>query len=82
MPDKAIDVIDEAGAAQQLQPESKKRKIISVKEIEEVVAKIARIPPKNLTKDDAQNLQDLETSLRRVVLVSLSTRGTSRETIL
>ena len=67
LPDKAIDVIDEAGAAQQLQPESKKRKIISVKEIEEVVAKIARIPPKNLTKDDAQNLQDLETSLRRVV---------------
>ena len=44
LPDKAIDVIDEAGAAQQLQPESKKRKIISVKEIEEVVAKIARIP--------------------------------------
>ena len=67
LPDKAIDVIDEAGAAQQLLTESKKRKIITVKEIEGVVAKIARIPPKSLTKDDAQNLQDLESSLRRVV---------------
>ena len=67
LPDKAIDVIDEAGAAQQLLAESKKRKIITVKEIESVVAKIARIPPKSLTKDDAQNLQDLETSLKRVV---------------
>lgn len=67
LPDKAIDVIDEAGAAQQLLPGSKKRKIISVKEIEAVVAKIARIPPKNLTKDDSQNLQDLEVSLKRVV---------------
>ena len=67
LPDKAIDVIDEAGAAQQLLTESKKRKIITVKEIEGVVAKIARIPPKSLTKDDAQNLQDLESSLKRVV---------------
>ncbi len=67
LPDKAIDVIDEAGAAQQLLAESKKRKIITVKEIESVVAKIARIPPKSLTKDDAQNLQDLESSLKRVV---------------
>ena len=67
LPDKAIDVIDEAGAAQQLLVESKKRKIITVKEIESVVAKIARIPPKSLTKDDAQNLQDLESSLKRVV---------------
>ena len=67
LPDKAIDVIDEAGAAQQLLTESKKRKVITVKEIEGVVAKIARIPPKSLTKDDAQNLQDLESSLRRVV---------------
>ena len=67
LPDKAIDVIDEAGAAQQLLTESKKRKIITVKEIEGVVAKIARIPPKSLTKDDAQNLQDLESALKRVV---------------
>merc|ERR1711916_145499 len=53
LPDKAIDVIDEAGAAQHLVPESKRRKTIGVKEIEAVVAKIARIPPKNVSKDDA-----------------------------
>ena len=53
LPDKAIDVIDEAGAAQHLLAESKRRKTIGVKEIEAVVAKIARIPPKNVTKDDA-----------------------------
>ena len=67
LPDKAIDVIDEAGAAQHLVPESKRRKTIGVKEIENVVAKIARIPPKNVTKDDAEVLRDLETSLKRVV---------------
>ena len=53
LPDKAIDVIDEAGAAQHLVPESKRRKTIGIKEIEAVVAKIARIPPKNVSKDDA-----------------------------
>ncbi|WP_170408964.1 ATP-dependent Clp protease ATP-binding subunit ClpA [Ruegeria arenilitoris] len=67
LPDKAIDVIDEAGAAQHLVAESKRRKTIGVKEIEAVVAKIARIPPKNVTKDDAEVLKDLETSLKRVV---------------
>ena len=67
LPDKAIDVIDEAGAAQHLVAESKRRKTIGVKEIETVVAKIARIPPKNVTKDDAEVLKDLETSLKRVV---------------
>ncbi|KQI69080.1 Clp protease ClpA [Loktanella sp. 3ANDIMAR09] len=67
LPDKAIDVIDEAGASQQLIPESKRRKTIGVKEIENVVAKIARIPPKNVTKDDAEVLKDLEKSLKRVV---------------
>ncbi len=67
LPDKAIDVIDEAGAAQHLVLESKRRKTIGVKEIEAVVAKIARIPPKNVSKDDAQVLKDLETSLKRVV---------------
>jgi ATP-dependent Clp protease ATP-binding subunit ClpA len=67
LPDKAIDVIDEAGAAQHLVPESKRRKTIGVKEIEAVVAKIARIPPKNVTKDDAEVLKDLEKSLKRVV---------------
>ncbi|NOD97126.1 ATP-dependent Clp protease ATP-binding subunit ClpA [Ruegeria sp. HKCCD6228] len=67
LPDKAIDVIDEAGAAQHLVAESKRRKTIGVKEIEAVVAKIARIPPKNVTKDDALVLKDLEASLKRVV---------------
>ena len=67
LPDKAIDVIDEAGAAQHLMPDSKRRKTIGIKEIEAVVAKIARIPPKNVSKDDAEVLKDLEASLRRVV---------------
>ncbi|TRD16633.1 ATP-dependent Clp protease ATP-binding subunit ClpA [Palleronia caenipelagi] len=67
LPDKAIDVIDEAGAAQHLVVESKRRKTIGTKEIEAVVAKIARIPPKNVTKDDATLLKDLEISLKRVV---------------
>jgi ATP-dependent Clp protease ATP-binding subunit ClpA len=67
LPDKAIDVIDEAGAAQHLVAESKRRKTIGAKEIEAVVAKIARIPPKNVSKDDAEVLKDLEKSLKRVV---------------
>ena len=67
LPDKAIDVIDEAGAAQHLMPDSKRRKTIGIKEIEAVVAKIARIPPKNVSKDDAELLKDLEASLKRVV---------------
>ncbi|WP_339109302.1 ATP-dependent Clp protease ATP-binding subunit ClpA [Thioclava sp. GXIMD4216] len=67
LPDKAIDVIDEAGAAQHLLPDSKRRKTITPKEIENVVAKIARIPPKNVSKDDAEVLRDLEKTLKRVV---------------
>ncbi len=67
LPDKAIDVIDEAGAAQHLVAESKRRKTIGTKEIEAVVAKIARIPPKNVSKDDATVLKDLEGTLKRVV---------------
>ncbi|MCT4553933.1 MAG: ATP-dependent Clp protease ATP-binding subunit ClpA [Pelagimonas sp.] len=67
LPDKAIDVIDEAGAAQHLVAESKRRKTIGTKEIENVVAKIARIPPKNVSKDDAEVLKDLEKTLKRVV---------------
>lgn len=67
LPDKAIDVIDEAGAAQHLVPASKRRKTIGTKEIEAVVAKIARIPPKNVSKDDAEVLKDLEKTLKRVV---------------
>ncbi len=67
LPDKAIDVIDEAGAAQHLLPAAKRRKTITPRDIEEVVAKIARIPPKTVSKDDAETLRDLEASLKRVV---------------
>ncbi|WP_101065714.1 ATP-dependent Clp protease ATP-binding subunit ClpA [Roseovarius salinarum] len=67
LPDKAIDVIDEAGAAQHLVALSKRRKSIGTKEIEAVIAKMARIPPKNVSKDDAAVLKDLEGSLKRVV---------------
>jgi ATP-dependent Clp protease ATP-binding subunit ClpA len=67
LPDKAIDVIDEAGAAQHLIVASKRRKTIGTKEIEAVVAKIARIPPKNLSKNDAEVLRDIERTLKRLV---------------
>ena len=67
LPDKAIDVIDEAGAAQHLLAESRRRKTISAREIEAVVAKIARIPPKTISKDDAETLRELEVNLKRVV---------------
>ncbi len=67
LPDSAIDVIDEAGAAQHLLSDSKRRKSLGVKEIEAVVAKIARIPPKTVSKDDAETLRDLEKTLKRVV---------------
>src|SRR5208282_1913321 len=67
LPDKAIDVIDEAGASQMLQPESRRKKVIHVKDMEEIVAKIARIPPKSVSKDDATALRTLEADLGRVV---------------
>ncbi|RMH49415.1 MAG: ATP-dependent Clp protease ATP-binding subunit ClpA [Alphaproteobacteria bacterium] len=67
LPDKAIDVIDEAGAAQHLVSSAKRRKTIGAKEIDAVVAKIARIPPKNMSRDDAVVLRDLEGALKRVV---------------
>lgn len=67
LPDKAIDVIDEAGASMRLVPQSKRKKTIGVKEIEAVVAKIARIPPKSVSKTDESVLRDLDTSLKRVV---------------
>ncbi len=67
LPDKAIDVIDEAGAAQHLVTAAKRRKTIGAKEIEAVVAKIARIPPKNLSKSDAEVLRDIERTLKRLV---------------
>lgn len=67
LPDKAIDIIDEAGASQMLLPEGKRKKTISVKEIESVVAKIARIPPKSVSKSDTVALKELETDLKRAV---------------
>jgi ATP-dependent Clp protease ATP-binding subunit ClpA len=67
LPDKAIDVIDEVGAAQMLVPESRRKKVISVKDVEAVVAKIARIPPKSVSKDDREGLQHLERDLQSVV---------------
>jgi ATP-dependent Clp protease ATP-binding subunit ClpA len=67
LPDKAIDVIDEVGAAQMLVPENRRRKTIGVKEIEDIVAKIARIPPKSVSKDDTNALRELENELKSVV---------------
>ncbi|GLK71789.1 ATP-dependent Clp protease ATP-binding subunit ClpA [Ancylobacter dichloromethanicus] len=67
LPDKAIDIIDESGAAQMLLPESRRKKIIGVKEIEATVATIARIPPKSVSKSDTEILSALETTLKRVV---------------
>jgi ATP-dependent Clp protease ATP-binding subunit ClpA len=67
LPDKAIDIIDEAGASQMLLPESKRKKTIGLKEVEAVVAKIARIPPKSVSKSDTEALKELESDLRRAV---------------
>jgi ATP-dependent Clp protease ATP-binding subunit ClpA len=67
LPDKAIDIIDEVGASQMLRPESKRRKTIGVKEIEAVVAMIARIPPKSVSKDDRTALMNLERDLKTMV---------------
>jgi len=67
LPDKAIDVIDEAGAYQQLQPPSKRKKVIGVHDVEAVIAKIARIPPKSVSASDKESLQKLESNLQLVV---------------
>ncbi|WP_417688893.1 ATP-dependent Clp protease ATP-binding subunit ClpA [Roseibium sp.] len=67
LPDKAIDVLDETGASQMLLPESRRRKTIGVKEIENTIATMARIPPKTVSKDDAEVLSSLATDLKRVV---------------
>ncbi|MEE2970621.1 MAG: ATP-dependent Clp protease ATP-binding subunit ClpA, partial [Pseudomonadota bacterium] len=67
LPDKAIDVIDEVGAAQKLLPESKRKKLITVKDVEAVVAKIARIPPKSVSRDDQEVLKTLVRDLQTVV---------------
>src|SRR5690349_11365140 len=67
LPDKAIDVIDESGAAQMLLPESRRKKTIGTKEVETTIATMARIPPKTVSKDDAEVLQHLEQTLKTVV---------------
>jgi ATP-dependent Clp protease ATP-binding subunit ClpA len=67
LPDKAIDVIDETGASQMLVPENRRKKTIGVKEIEATVATMARIPPKTVSKDDAEVLAHLQETLKRVV---------------
>ena len=67
LPDKAIDVIDETGAAQALLPSSKRRTMITPNEIEATIAMMARIPPKTVSKDDTQILRDLSSDLKRVV---------------
>ena len=67
LPDKAIDVIDEAGAAQRILPKSKQKKTIGKNEIEEIVAKIARIPPRTVSNDDKAALKTLERDLKNVV---------------
>jgi ATP-dependent Clp protease ATP-binding subunit ClpA len=67
LPDKAIDVIDETGAAQMLLAENKRKKTIGLKEIESTIATMARVPPKTVSKDDAEVLAHLDETLRRVV---------------
>ncbi|MEH6460869.1 ATP-dependent Clp protease ATP-binding subunit ClpA [Chitinimonas sp. JJ19] len=67
LPDKAIDVIDEAGAAQKILPKSRQKKTIGKGEVEEIVAKIARIPPKNVSSDDRNALKTLDRDLKNVV---------------
>ncbi len=67
LPDKAIDVIDEVGAAQMLLPPGKRKKTITVRDVEDTVAKIARIPPKNVSRDDKETLKNLESDLKRMV---------------
>src|SRR5213595_1779139 len=67
LPDKAIDVIDESGAAQMLLPEGKRKRTIGIKEIETTIATMARIPPKTVSKDDAAVLQHLEQTLKTTV---------------
>jgi ATP-dependent Clp protease ATP-binding subunit ClpA len=67
LPDKAIDVIDEVGAAQMLVAEEDRKELIEVEDVEDVVAKIARIPPKNVSRDDKETLGNLERDLKRMV---------------
>jgi ATP-dependent Clp protease ATP-binding subunit ClpA len=67
LPDKAIDVIDEVGASRMLVPEAKRRKTVTLRDVEEMVAKIARIPPKSVSADDKETLRNLERDLKSMV---------------
>ena len=67
LPDKAIDVIDEAGAAQRILPKSKQKKVIGKTDIEDIIAKIARIPPHNVSSDDRSKLANLDRDMKNVV---------------
>ena len=67
LPDKAIDIIDEAGARTRLVPEDKRKTKIGIKEIEGVIAKVARIPPKSISRDDEKALKSLPMDLKRMV---------------
>ncbi|RBM09518.1 ATP-dependent Clp protease ATP-binding subunit ClpA [Novacetimonas cocois] len=67
LPDKAIDVIDEVGASRMLVPENRRRKTITLKDVEDIVAKIARIPPKSVSSDDKETLRSLERDLKGMV---------------
>ncbi|MEC7512730.1 MAG: AAA family ATPase, partial [Pseudomonadota bacterium] len=67
LPDKAIDVIDEVGASQMLLPVSRRKKTVGVRDIEKVIATMARIPPKTVSKDDTEKLRGLDVTLKRVV---------------
>ena len=67
LPDKAIDVIDEVGASRMLLPEGKRRKTVTLRDVEEIVAKIARIPPKSVSADDKETLRNLERDLKGMV---------------
>ncbi len=67
LPDKAIDVIDEVGASRMLQPEGKRKKTVTLRDVEEIVAKIARIPPKSVSADDKETLRNLERDLKGMV---------------
>ena len=67
LPDKAIDVIDEVGASRMLLPENKRRRTVTLRDVEEIVAKIARIPPKSVSADDKETLRNLERDLKAMV---------------
>ena len=67
MPDKAIDIIDEAGAHQRLQPESRRKKQIGISDVEKIVAKIARIPPQTVSVSDKESLRSLDKNLKMVI---------------